>query len=440
MTYENTQWYELDKRKRKQYSLMALFIYAVVITDIIRLISTISGISTISNAVEPLRNIIYVTIFAGYYYYSGKRERTTGIIIGILYFLLLLLSLLLNPGLEAYGITLSLLFVSRFLLAFVMIRNLEYPQLLIRKVFAYSLIIPVYVLLYAIAPKNLATGYAYSITFSYNLLLPTIAAFYCFYVLKERRILAILISVVALGGMIAYGSRGTIVCTAVGVLYILFYNREKYSARKFVAIIGISIFAFSFLFMKDSIFSALANLFPNSRSLYLLQSGNFLWDSNRNHYFEMASEFLQKTPFRVTGLAGDVFVYGNLFGMGVELGSHSHNLFIELVVSYGVLLGGIGCIYLVYRIIKSFYRARRSPEMRDLCAFIIVPLLPYILISGSMCQSYQYWLILGGYSVCIISHSGHIDNTSYKTYKYSPATEINFYHVQDGRCRQCLAY
>jgi len=156
----------------------------------------------------------------------------------------------------------------------------------------------------------------------------------------------------------------------------------------------------------------------------------------------MAGKFIQSSPLKVTGLAGDVFVYGNQFGMGVELGRHSHNMFVELVVSYGVLLGGIACVYIAYKTLKSFFRAKRSPEMRDLCAFIIVPLIPYILISGSLCQSYQHWLMLGGYSAYLIDHCGQRADYE-QTYICKICREIDFNSFccpQNRRCIKCLVF
>ena len=396
LSNESARHDHLDKNENRQYLFIALFFYAVVFTDTIRLLSTITGISAIRNSAEFFRNIIYAAIFIGYYYNAHKMERTKGIIVAFFYLLISLLSILLNPNLQVFLLTLSLMFVSRFLLAFVMISSLEYPQQLIRKVFYLSWMIPIYVLIYAISPKNLSSGYAYSITFSYNLLLPAIAAFYCFYVLKEKRIYALIVGLTALGGMLVYGSRGTMVCLAVGAIYILFYKRKNYSTRRFITILVLSIISFTILIEKDSILSTLTYLLPNSRSLYFIQNSNFFWASNRNHYFEMAGKFLQNTPLKITGLAGDVFVYGNQLGIDVELGIHSHNMFVELMVSYGAFLGGLVCVYIVYRIIASVIRAKRNSALNDLCAFLIVPLLPYILISGSLCQSYQHWLMLGG--------------------------------------------
>ncbi len=386
----------IEEREKKQILFITLLIYAVVITDIIRLVSSVTHVSMISNLVEPLRNILYIFIFLGYYNYSTKRERTTGIISVILYIIVLTFSLLLNPEIQGYSVNLTLMFISRFLLAFVMISQLKYPRMLIRETFRFSWIIPIYVLLYAISPKDLSTGYAYSITFSYNLLLPAVASFYCFYVLKEKKIYALVISIIAIIGMIVYGSRGTIVCVGTAVIYILFFNRNTYSTKKFVIIIGGTIIAFSILFAKDSILSTLTYLLPNSRSLYLIQNSNFLWDSNRNNYFDMASRFLQDTPLKVTGLAGDVFVYGNKFGLGVELGRHSHNIFVELIVSYGIILGGMACTIVVIKLLSTIVKSRWNSDIKDMCAFIIIPLLPFTLISGSLCQSYQHWLLLGG--------------------------------------------
>ena len=52
----------IEEREKKQILFITLLIYAVVITDIIRLVSSVTHVSMISNLVEPLRNILYIFI------------------------------------------------------------------------------------------------------------------------------------------------------------------------------------------------------------------------------------------------------------------------------------------------------------------------------------------------------------------------------------------
>lgn len=384
------------QKQNKQDFFIAVFLYAVILTDIIRLFSSVTGITALASVVDLIRNVLYICIFIGYYYYAPKLTRGYAFIIGILFLFLVIFSLLLNNDLWESVFTLSLLYVSRFLLAFVMISRMKNPIDVIRKVTKYAWILLVYLLLYFLSPKDLSTGYAYSITLSYNLLLPTVACLYSFFILRERRLYSLIICIIAIVGMAVYGSRGTIVCIGLASIYIFFYNLNNKTPRSILILFISVIIVVSFLFAKDSLLNLLVKALPNSRSLYLLQNSSFLWDSNRTSYYEMAFKYLQDSPFRIIGLAGDTFVYGDYFGMGVDLGRHSHNLFLELIVSYGIILGGFACIVVLLQLIKGFSEAKICPEMKAIYAFLIVPLLPFLMVSGSLCQSYQYWIVLGG--------------------------------------------
>lgn len=387
--------FRLEEDMVKRTRFIALFIYAIIFTDLLRIISTILNSTSLANAVEPLRNFIYVFIFAGYYYYSTKKAKRIGIVAIMVYFLILLFSIIVNPGLQSFAFTLSLLFISRYLLAFVMISQLEDPELLISIITKFSWIVPIYVLTYAFAPKDLSIGYAYNMTFSYNLLFPSAACFYSLYVNKKHLFLCILVDVFAIIGVVLYGSRGTILCVGVSVIYIIFANKKENSTKKYVGRLILAMISFFIIIEKDLIVSKLASLFPNSRSLFILQNGNYLWDSNRDEYRQIANKYLHDNPFDFMGLAGDTFVYGKAFGETAELGRHSHNMFIELLVSYGVIIGGIICIYILYRVFRTLLIAKHKEEVMSLCSIFLVPMLPYIMISGSVCQSYQYWLLIG---------------------------------------------
>lgn len=387
---------DYSTREKASYTFIALFFYAVMITDIVRQVFLLFDIVSNETFVEMIRNMLYVIIFAGYYLSATRKTRLKALLVGILFVLFLMISLLLNPKLSTFLVTLSLIFLSRNLLAFVMISELKHPVFLVRIITDLSWITILYVLLQILTPKDASSGYAYNTSFSYNILLPAVACFYSYFILKERRGISAVVVLFSFFGMVAYGARGAIICASVAVFYMVLMKRNEYSSKKLFGLIALVVIIAVVLLLKDSILSFLAKLAPQSRTIYLIRTNNFIWYANRENYYYLARVFFRESPFRVTGIAGDVFFFAEQLGVSIELGRHSHNMFLELLVSYGVVIGGIAVCVVTYQLYRFFLRVKLRPEMRTICACIIIPLLPFIFISGSLCQSYQYWFVIGG--------------------------------------------
>ena len=288
-----------------------------------------------------------------------------------------------------------MLFVFRNLLGLVIVAQMEDPITVVRQVVKTAWIVPIYAFLFMIAPHDLSTGAAYSMSFSYNLLLPAMVCVISFYVLREKLFFCLIIFIIALLGIVAYGSRGTILCIGIGAIYVVFFLKRDISIRnkviKLICIIALLILLYFF----NDIITFLDSIFPESRTLLMLQNNNIFFDSGRDIYAELAKATLEESPFHIFGLGGDTYYYSSNMGNEMNLGNHSHNLFRELLVSYGILFGGVLCIIIIFRIVISLRRAVNDPSMQVLYALFLVPFLPYILISGSTCQSFQYWLSIG---------------------------------------------
>lgn len=384
-----------ERRINRCNFFITLYLYAVLITDCFRQLLAILGLTTGDSIVELVRNLVYLFVFFGYYYYTSSRARTMGFLSIGVYFTVLLISILCTPQILDQSVTLTMLFVFRNLLGLVIVAQMENPITVVRQVVKTAWLVPIYVFLFMIAPHDLSTGVAYSMSFSYNLLLPAMACVISFYVLREKSFFCLIIFIIALLGIVAYGSRGTILCIGIGAIYIVFFLKRDISIRnkaiKLICIIALLILLYFF----NDIITFLASIFSESRTLLMLQNNNIFSDSGRDIYAELAKTTLEESPFHIFGLGGDTYYYSNNMGTEMNLGNHSHNLFRELLVSYGILFGGVLCSIIIFRIVISLKRAVNDPSMQVICALFLVPFLPYILISGSTCQSFQYWLLIG---------------------------------------------
>lgn len=392
---------ETTKREKMQLFFIVLFIYATTMTDIVRLLAALTGSGAIRSMVNVVRNGLYVGVFAGYYFYADNKARLMGIGGTLLYVMVLLSSLLINPELQAHVVSLSLLFVARHVLGFVMIATLNKPVHLCRGIVKLAWLVPLYLALYAITPHDTSSGSSYSISLSYNVLLPAMACLISAYLLQEKRIYCVILSVVAIGGIVFYGSRGTLICAGLGVLCVLILNRQQYSLKRFVLRILLVACVIVVLSYKAEIVEYLLKLAPDSRTLKLFANESFLWTSNRDKYLDFAKEALESEPFRIYGIGGDAYYYSMQARKPMDLGMHSHNIFLEFLLSYGLLIGGLLCTMWLLGLLCSIIKIKGNKHGKMLFILFVVPLIPLVFISGSTCQSHYHWLQLGALANCV---------------------------------------
>lgn len=215
---------------------------------------------------------------------------------------------------------------------------------------------------------------------------------------------------VAITGILFFGSRGTLICLIVTLLSLVILSPKKYTLSRFIwQVSGLVIIVLLVTFGKD-IIEYLIKLVPESRTLRLLRDSEFFWESNRDSYSDMAKSALKESPFSIYGLAGDAYVYAGKSISRMELGRHSHNVFTELLVSYGIAVGGPLCIWLCYKIVMAFKSVKENPEKRVLCIMFVATLIPYVLISGSTCQGHYVWLLTGAAANRVVFHQKSVSD------------------------------
>ena len=88
------------------------------------------------------------------------------------------------------------------------------------------------------------------------------------------------------------------------------------------------------------------------------------------------------------------FGYG-LGGDRVFTGWYAHNIFLELIVQFGIFIGGFLCVFLVYIVISSLRKARAEMQILSILLLFICTGLIKLLISGSYLIEPYFFLLLG---------------------------------------------
>ncbi|MBU5294113.1 O-antigen ligase family protein [Anaerosalibacter bizertensis] len=225
----------------------------------------------------------------------------------------------------------------------------------------------------------------YSMPLAYYMLLPTIV--YMDELLEKFSFKSLFISMMSLFVILALGSRGPIMC--IGVFTILkVINISKDLNYKTIAIyLMITAIGLIVLFYFDTILESLYNLLLNfeirSRSIEL-----FLKDeidlSGRDRLYEKVIQEIKNNPISGIGLAGDRSVIN---------GTYAHNIIIEILANFGIILGGALLLSLIFISFKALFTSNKYVSNFIAIWFSIGFI--HLMVSSSYITDLKFWIFLG---------------------------------------------
>lgn len=233
-----------------------------------------------------------------------------------------------------------------------------------------------------------------NMSWSYGVLL-SICLLSIFVIIDKK--IAVLVPIgLGLFGILVYGSRGTVVAFALGfLLVVLLVHEGKLRTRNYV-IIGLLILITLVLF-SDIGLSFISSWFQshglNSRFIDMLTSKKSLEvkSSGRFTIWTEVIQLIEKAPFFGYGVFGE---RNDVYNLGFQWG-YSHNIFLELLVSFGCIIGGIIIIACIFGTIRFF---RSSHDITERCIFVIFLTVSFeLLVSNTIWLHYGPWCLLGLY-------------------------------------------
>ncbi len=221
--------------------------------------------------------------------------------------------------------------------------------------------------------------HSYNMTLSYYMLLPAVLYTYEFY--RKHRLLDFLVMVLSVIIIAMIGSRGPLLCWGLFLLLnVYFANVSAIFKMLWTAII--IVFAFSFNKILNLFIPILKMFGINSRSLEYFLSGELLSNSGgRDYIYNTISSLILQKPITGNGIGADL----------MATGQHSHNLFLDLLLHYGVLFGGLMICILIVLFIKSFCNTdNKTIWFMFFCAGFVPS-----MVSGTYLSSMLLWIFLG---------------------------------------------
>jgi len=229
-----------------------------------------------------------------------------------------------------------------------------------------------------------STG-TYSMALSYYMLLPTII-FIDELIDKFSLRIASFIGI-SLLIIIALGSRGAVLCVVVFVFLKIIKVIGKLTFKRVLAYIGLlSIGVISFINLDrifEKVYLILLNYGIKSRSLLLFSRDEVHLSGRESIYNSLIIE-LSNSPFLGIGIAGDRLIHS---------GSYAHNIFLEILVNFGLIIGIIIVTVLVIIIIKNLLI-----KDKEKYAFFIIWLnlgFVHLMVSSTYITDMKFWIFLG---------------------------------------------
>ena len=236
----------------------------------------------------------------------------------------------------------------------------------------------------------------YNLEFGYHMLFPVavFGSIACF----ERRKLYFIPFLIGSILIIIGGSRGSMVWIPIIIISTFpFYwkniSKERYLLVFFIVLLALPAFCYAYL-NYELILRYLADILVShgiySRSLTSLVSGSLFDGNGRERIYEIVIELI-----RTGGLFGRG-VYGERIYVGKEfMWGYSHNIVLEILVSFGYVGGTIIILFLCYGIL-FFYKHCESVKERVIFISFFVSSLK-LLLSDSFWYVPSFWAMIALY-------------------------------------------
>lgn len=216
----------------------------------------------------------------------------------------------------------------------------------------------------------------YNMSFGYSLLLPLLFLIY----FKQNKILIFFLVLIIL----IAGSRGPLIPIIAYILYrVIKYN----SIYKQIVLVFLVVFFVSLTF--PILLSYMDSIGVTSRTLLLLVEGSFDSDAGRGEIYEFIWSHILQKPFWGHGVFSD----------RVLLGIYCHNIILEFLLDFGLLISAF--VFLVFFIVLIKLFKVISDDEKNLLVLLFLASVVPLLASSSYLLDSKFPLFLAFFYVLL---------------------------------------
>lgn len=217
----------------------------------------------------------------------------------------------------------------------------------------------------------------------------------------KGKLLQIPFAALLLYGVVASGARGPLLCLLlVGAVYIV-GRMNNFSTKRVILLIVVGMIVAVVWVNFETILDSMIRFFERNgfsvRVLNSLAQGTFAEDSARNELYELSLQGAWDHPFGIGIFRDRQYLQLGWIGMvnDSSSGYYSHNLFLEFLLQYGIVIGMLLSIVFSVFTWKAFRNSRKS-ETRLVCLTVLlgVGLFP-LMVSESYLEWEPFYLLVG---------------------------------------------
>ena len=344
ITYTNTTNKELKKEKRV-CSYVSFIILGLFLVNVLSALSSITGItsSQSSMTIKILLGGSFIVIIP----IILQRFTKKMLIVTLVSILVTLLNLLVFPKTSNIFLNTVISYYTMCFTGFLAVSSIRNENVFKNVLLKFSRVIALMSIILTLGIiSGVIVGFNdgdYSMGLGYACLIPLLSLICEF--IENRTVYDCLGIVAFLFLIIAYGSRGPLLAVILFGMYFLL--RYLCANKKYLLCICMCIISSFLLVFYRSILillmDILANLGINSRTLYLTVY-NLFHDSDRSIIYSQLLDGIFEHPFEIRGINAEYSM----------IGIYAHNIFIEVIYQFGIVIGGIAVIFLITKFLLLF--------------------------------------------------------------------------------------
>lgn len=223
--------------------------------------------------------------------------------------------------------------------------------------------------------------FRYSLAFGYDMIFPVIVFFY--FGLKEKKKLYYVLSVIGIVSILVGGSRGPLLVFGIFIALIIAINYKHIRKGKYIFCLlglGIIISIVGRAQILDWFTTSMKQIGLSSRTINMMLSGSISDGSGRDKIWRASINMIKEGGLFGYGVFGDRPVISQYHFAG-----YSHNIFLEILVSFGILGGGALIAGILWYSIKMIFFCK-DEKWQDL--FII-----FFSCSCQLLLSMSFWYV-----------------------------------------------
>lgn len=218
----------------------------------------------------------------------------------------------------------------------------------------------------------------YNMAYGYYMLIP--ACFFSYVYFDSKKAGYLLASLASILPVLIMGSRGPVVAWVIYFALLILISDIRAPYKLFIVAVVLLV-----VISRDWVFRNLYRMFSaagvESRTLRLLLSGEISRDSGRGLIQSRCLEMIRENWLLGNGIGADQRV----------IGTYPHNLFIEILLHFGIVAGVPVLVFLILAAIKKLVN---TDNKKLYFFYFCVGFLPTML-SGTYLTSISFWLFMG---------------------------------------------